>query len=73
MEGIRIFDLKRWRTAETALSGWLHGIRAGDPAVDNGYLQVDNRAFDASKHYLWPVPLREVNLNKNLNPNNPGW
>jgi starch-binding outer membrane protein, SusD/RagB family len=73
MEGQRIFDLKRWRTAESALSGWLHGIRAGDPAVDDGYLRIDNRAFDAAKHYLWPVPLREVSLNKNLNPNNPGW
>lgn len=73
MEGQRIFDLKRWQIAETALTGWLHGIQVGDPSVDDGYLQVDNRVFNAAKHYLWPVPQRETDLNPNLNPNNPGW
>jgi hypothetical protein len=72
MEGLRIFDLRRWRTAETALKGYAHGIKAGDPSVDNGYLRVDQRTFDPAKHYLWPVPQRERDINPNLTQN-PGW
>ncbi len=72
MEGLRIFDLRRWRTAQTALTGYAHGIKAGDPNVDNGYLRVDQRTFDPAKHYLWPVPQRERDINPNLTQN-PGW
>jgi hypothetical protein len=72
MEGTRIFDLRRWKTAQTALTGYAHGIKAGDPNVDNGYLRVDQRTFDPAKHYLWPVPQRERDINPNLTQN-PGW
>jgi starch-binding outer membrane protein, SusD/RagB family len=69
MEGLRIFDIRRWRIAEDVLNAWAHGIRVGDPAVDNGYKRVDLRSFDPSKHYLWPIPQRERDLNKNLTQN----
>ena len=72
MEGMRVFDIRRWRTAEIVLNGYAHGIPAGDPAVDNGYLRVDLRAFDPAKHYLWPIPQRERDINANLTQN-PGW
>ncbi len=72
MEGLRIFDLRRWRTAQAALTGFAHGIKAGDPSVDNGYLRVDQRTFDPARHYLWPVPQRERDINPNLTQN-PGW
>ena len=69
MEGLRIFDIRRWRIAEDVLNGWAHGIRVGDPSVDDGYKRVDLRSFDAAKHYLWPIPQRERDLNKNLSQN----
>ena len=72
MEGLRIFDIRRWRIAETVLKGFAHGIKVGDPAVDNGYLRVDQRNFDPARHYLWPVPQREVDINPSLGQN-PGW
>ncbi|RZL08800.1 MAG: RagB/SusD family nutrient uptake outer membrane protein, partial [Hymenobacter sp.] len=62
----------RWGTAQTALTGYAHGIKAGDPSVDGGYLRVDQRTFDPAKHYLWPVPQRERDINANLTQN-PGW
>jgi hypothetical protein len=68
MEGTRVFDIRRWKTAETVLNGTLHGFK-----VNGQYLNVDNRVFDKSKHYLWPVPQNELDLNNNLKPNNPGW
>ena len=72
MEGLRIFDIRRWRIAEDVLNGWAHGARFGPAEIDNGYLRVDNRTFDPSKHYLWPVPRDERNLNPNLGQNQ-GW
>ena len=71
MEGTRIDDIRRWKIAETVLSGWLHGAKYGDVSVDNGYLRVQQRTFDPAKHYLWPVPPSERALNGNLtqNPN----
>ncbi|HEY1114248.1 MAG TPA: RagB/SusD family nutrient uptake outer membrane protein [Chitinophagaceae bacterium] len=68
MEGLRVFDIRRWRIAENVLNGTLHGFK-----VDGSYLNVDNRVFDKNKHYLWPVPQNELDLNPNLKPNNPGW
>jgi hypothetical protein len=29
MEGLRIFDIRRWKIAETVLSGWAHGAKFG--------------------------------------------
>lgn len=72
MEGLRIFDIRRWRTAEEVLNGWAHGAKFGPPSEDDGYLRVNLRSFDPSKHYLWPIPRDERNLNPNLTQN-PGW
>ena len=69
LEGLRIFDIRRWKIAEDVLNAWAHGIRVGDPSIDNGYKRVDERTFDPSKHYLWPVPQRERDLNKKLSQN----
>jgi starch-binding outer membrane protein, SusD/RagB family len=70
LEGIRIDDLRRWKTAETALTGWAHGARySEDPSVDNGYIRAQLRTFDASKHYLWPIPPNERDRNTNLSQN----
>ena len=72
MEGLRIFDIRRWRIAEQVLNGWAHGARFGPSGTDDGYLRVDLRTFDPSRHYLWPVPRDERLINDNLSQN-PGW
>ncbi|MHA4809647.1 RagB/SusD family nutrient uptake outer membrane protein [Flavitalea flava] len=72
MEGLRIFDIRRWKTAETLLNGYVHGAKFADPAVDNGYIRANIRTFDVSKHYLWPVPRDERALNTKLSQNT-GW
>jgi len=73
MEGLRIMDLRRWKTAETALNGWVHGIKTNEaPLIDNGYIRVENRIFNPAKNYLWPIPQSERDLNKNLTQN-PNW
>lgn len=73
LEGLRIDDIRRWRIAEVVMNGWAHGAKYGDPTIDNGYIRVQQRTFDPSKHYLWPVPPSEIELNKNLLPQNPNY
>jgi len=62
MEGLRVFDIRRWRTAQVVLNGPLTGIGG----------VVDRRTFNPARHYLWPVPQRERDINPNLGQN-PGW
>lgn len=72
MEGLRIFDIRRWKIAEDVLNGYAHGAKFGVSSVDNGYLRVNLRTFDPDKHYLWPVPRDERLINPNLSQN-PNW
>lgn len=72
MEGLRMDDLKRWKLAETAMTGFVHGAKYGDPSVDNGYIRVQQRQFDAQANYLWPIPSSELSLNSSLKQN-PGY
>lgn len=72
LEGLRIFDIRRWSIAEDVLNGWVHGAKFGPSAIDNGYLRVSERTFDPGKHYLWPIPRDERNLNDQLSQN-PEW
>ncbi|TKC09875.1 RagB/SusD family nutrient uptake outer membrane protein [Pedobacter polaris] len=72
MEGLRIFDIRRWRTAETVLNGFAHGAKFGPPSIDNGYIRANQRVFDPARNYLWPIPRDERAINSNLTQN-PGY
>lgn len=71
LEGLRIFDIRRWRIADEVLEGNPHGARYGDISTDNGYIRLDRRTFNEERDYLWAVPQAERDLNPNLgqNPN----
>ncbi|MCR5002932.1 MAG: RagB/SusD family nutrient uptake outer membrane protein [Bacteroidales bacterium] len=72
-EGARRNDIIRWRIAEDVLNGWCHGIYTGETlGTDGGYVRIELRQFDASRHYLWPIPQKERDLNGNLTQN-PNW
>lgn len=73
MEGLRHKDIMRWHTAEKVLNGWCHGLYTGETVgTDNGYVRVENRQFNPSRHYLWPIPQHDRDLNANLTQN-PNW
>ena len=69
LEGLRIFDIRRWKTAEDVLNGYPHGAKYGDPAIDNGYIRLDQRKFNKERDYLWAVPQSQKDLNINLDQN----
>lgn len=86
-ESFRYDDLIRWKTAETELPRAILGakfdkdtypdvIPGKDIILDNdGFILVqrkESRSFDLNKHYLFPLPLREISLNTKLEQN-PGW
>ena len=72
-EGHRYKDIIRWKIAEKVLNGNVHGLYTGAAVgADNGYVIVEKRAFDSAKHYLWPIPQKDRDLNKNLDQN-PNW
>ncbi|TWR29619.1 RagB/SusD family nutrient uptake outer membrane protein [Mucilaginibacter pallidiroseus] len=73
MEGLRVDDIRRWRIAEVTMNGFIHGAKfSTDQNTDNGYIRVQQRKFNPSRDYLWAIPARDVDLNKNLTQN-PGY
>ncbi len=73
MEGIRPDDIRRWKTAETVMNGYIHGAKfSTDQNTDDGYIRTQLRKFNADRDYLWAIPAHDVDLNKNLSQN-PGY
>ncbi|KGE15504.1 RagB/SusD family nutrient uptake outer membrane protein [Sphingobacterium deserti] len=88
-EGLRYFDLIRWRIAEKSpitegygLRGDLYGARMRKDGVGRSDRTVavqgqerrwiEERFFNPAKHYLQPIPQKEIDLNPNL-VQNPNW
>ncbi|MBZ4190200.1 RagB/SusD family nutrient uptake outer membrane protein [Niabella beijingensis] len=75
LEGLRWYDVKRWKIGQEVLNGTMHGFRfsgaGGD--TDGGYVRVNQYKFNDNRDYLWSVPLTQMDLNQNLKPNNPGY
>ena len=84
LEGFRIDDLKRWATAEKEMPGDLLGIQwkgtqfetiwSNDAQPRNAEgcrIMQTGRVFE-KKHYLYPLPSDQRQLNPNLGQN-PGW
>lgn len=76
LEGIRLWDLLRWKTAPQVLSGDFYGasfpgaknLRKKNPATTdpNSRWYVTSKAFRAGTDETWPIPLGEVSINPNL-------
>ena len=74
-EDHRYWDLLRWKDAENILNQPLLGVRVQKNNAEINYTvtTVENRIFDASKMYRYPIPQSEVNKTKNIVTQNPGW
>jgi hypothetical protein len=98
-EGLRVFDIRRWKIAEKVMNGILFGkamkrdiyYTLPVPTIDanaspeyskfsslvntvGNFKIMDNpRAFEP-RHYLWPIPQSELDVNKNPGfTQNPGY
>jgi hypothetical protein len=80
MEGLRTYDIYRWRTAEEVLQGPAYGVRPGRLNEQTGevvftsdeHIEKEIRNFDPGKHYLWPIPQEEMDVNPAM-MQNPGY
>lgn len=74
-EGLRYFDILRWKTAESVLNGDVHGMDYTDKSTGaSKTIIVETRKFDKNKNYLWPIPESELRLNPALSgTQNPGY
>lgn len=78
-EGLRLFDLFRWRAAHTLLKGRFHGMKICSkeeapnytkvPVNSDGYYFCEETFFRENIDYLWPIPQAERDVNKNLTQN----
>lgn len=66
LEGLRIFDIKRWDIGQEAYSdgiGYNPSKLTASSAVYERYVYQE-RSFDPAKGYLWPIPKSETDANK---------
>lgn len=71
LEGLRYYDIVRWKAGTEYLNGYVYGAKFDKNNTE--YLRLDNRRFDESRDYLWSIPRAQIDLNNNLKPNNPGY
>jgi len=72
-EGLRLYDIRRWKIAEKVMVGDVYGMTYVD-GTQLKTIQIASftRVFAPSKHYLWPIPQKERELNPELTQN-AGW
>ena len=75
VEPQRLFDIRRWKIADSVMTGPVYGVLNNfDPSrSDYGkHVQVEIRTFNPTRDYLWAIPENELLLNKALTQNL-GW
>lgn len=70
MEGLRLFDIRRWGTIETVMNGNPTGAKFA--AENTQYIRLDQRKFNKDRDYLFAVPQSQRDINPNLTQN-PGY
>lgn len=70
----RFWDVRRWKVAEVTENRPVHGMRIEEIGGVLKYtpFEYENRRFDKTKNYLFPIPQSEREKNPNLSQN-PGW
>jgi hypothetical protein len=65
-EQVRYMDLVRWGR----LADFMTEVKPSCPKADQAAL-----VFNPAKHYLWPIPQKEIDVNPNIEQTdqNPGW
>ena len=81
-EGLRLYDLFRWRIAHEVLDGRFHGMKLVPvaeaasytkfPVDENGYFFNEETNFRENVDYRWPIPQTEIDVNPKLTQN-PGY
>lgn len=76
-EGLRYYDVLRWKIAAQELNKQFTGMKLTNdpenytdfPVDQEGYLLYQRRNFKEGINELWPIPQSERDINKNLSQN----
>jgi hypothetical protein len=72
-EGLRFFDIRRWKIAADVMPGKVYGMTYIDTTGSLQTVEVTAwENFFSARNYLWPVPQVERELNPGLGQN-PDW
>jgi len=82
-EGLRYFDVLRWKIGEQVMQGAIYTVdaTAGLTAIStaNGRINkypksvIETRYFNNAKFYVWPIPQTAVDASKGVLTQNPLW
>lgn len=77
-EDARYWDLRRWKESEIYLNGTIHALKiTKNSSVSNDFkyeiVDLENRVFDASKMYFYPIPQTEIDKAAGVLVQNPNW
>jgi hypothetical protein len=75
IEGHRLYDIRRWKIGPST-TGTIKGMTYNNPKSPGTLVTAELtgfvKEFDPGKHYLWPIPFAQIQLNPNL-VQNPNW
>jgi hypothetical protein len=73
-EGLRLFDIRRWKIAANVMPGKIEGLTYTDNAGVVKTIEVPawTNRFNSNRDYLWPIPQKERDLDRALSQN-PNW
>lgn len=67
IEGLRLFDIRRWGIIETVMNVTPKGAKFA--AGNTQYITLDQRRFNKERDYLFAIPQSQRDINKNLTQN----
>ena len=81
MEGLRWYDITRWRIAEDVMNGPVFGARLGQVNPETGevtyqttdHIYIETRSFDPAKNYLFAIPQYVIDNSKGSIEQNPNY
>lgn len=78
MEGTRYADMLRWKDQSLVHDAYGYDKSSlSNPASASTWqfkqTKLETRTFNAAKGWLWPIPQADIDINKKLLPNNPGY
>lgn len=74
LEGLRLFDIRRWKIGEQVMNGNAYGILNDYDATRSDYgkhVLIEARSF-TTRDYLWAIPQNEITLDPAIGQNT-GW
>lgn len=82
-EGLRWYDIKRWKIGGLVMNGPVYGVRPGTVNMTTGEVTFsspnhitvgDVRVFKEDRDYYFPIPQEDIDSNEALKGNqNPNW